>query len=248
MKQEPRELYLDLLMKSVSNLIYGSEPVDPWNDGLFRPDAPAGRDATSPAHTMVGLLRLANVRELTQRVIDEAVPGDLIEAGVWRGGCCILMRGVLAANGVTGRRVFVADSFDGLPPPDAQRHPLDAGATWHTMRALAVPVDQVKCNFNKYGLLDEQVCFVEGWFHETLPELPSGQLALVRLDGDMYGSTIVALEHLYPRLAPGGFVIVDDYGAVAACRAAVTDYRAIQQIAAPIHEIDWTGVWWQKPR
>ena len=163
---------------------------------------------------------------------------------MWRGGCCILLRGVLAANGVTDRRVYVVDSFEGLPPP---RSPQDAGAAWHMMREVAVSVDEVKSNFARYGLLDEQVCFVKGWFHETLPKLAVTSFALIRLDGDMYESTHVALQHLYPRLSPGGFVIVDDYGAVEACRCAVTDFRGAHGIAAPLHEIDWTGVYWRKP-
>jgi predicted O-methyltransferase YrrM len=87
---------------------------------------------------------------------------------------------------------------------------------------------------------------VEGFFQDTLPNLDAGPFAVIRLDGDMYGSTIVALENLYPKLSPGGFVVVDDY-ALPACREAVTDYRSAQGIDAKIEEIDWTGVWWRKP-
>jgi O-methyltransferase len=241
--QPARDLYLDLLLKSVSNLIYGAAPIDPWKDGLFGGASP-GRDPSSPAHSMVGVLRLKSLRELAQAAIDQGVPGDFIETGVWRGGCCILMRGVLAANGVANRRVYVADSFDGLPPPRLQQ---DAGASWHTMRELAIPVEQVKRNFERYDLLDDQVCFIKGWFHETLPRLDEAvRFALIRLDGDMYESTQVALEHLYPRLSPGGFAIIDDYGAVEACRHAVTDYRDACGITSPMKQVDWTGVYWRK--
>jgi O-methyltransferase len=74
--------------------------------------------ADSPHHGR--LRRLENLRELTQRVVDEGVTGDLIETGAWRGGCCILMRGVLKANAIQDRKVYVADSFSGLPPPDPE--------------------------------------------------------------------------------------------------------------------------------
>lgn len=121
MIKDTRDLYLDLLVKTLSNLIYGPAPADPWNDGLFRSDAPPGRDRNSPAHTMVGILRLQNVRELAQRALELGIHGNFIETGVWRGGCSILMRGVLAANGVADRRVFVADSFAGLPPGPLSR-------------------------------------------------------------------------------------------------------------------------------
>jgi len=243
-----RDLYLDLLCKSLSNLIYGPSPTDPWNDGLFRLDAKPGRDRRSPAHTMVGILRLANVRTLAQRAIDLEIPGHFIETGVWRGGCCILMRGVLAANAVSDRIVYVADSFEGLPPPNPRLFPVDAGDTLHTITELAVSLDEVKTNFTRYGLLDENVVFIKGFFSDTLPKLDAGPFALIRLDGDMYESTYVALQCLYPKLSVGGFVIIDDYGAIEHCRKAVTDYRSEFGIDEPLHEIDWTGVWWQKIR
>jgi hypothetical protein len=241
-----RDLYLDLLLKSISNLVYGPPPSDPWNDGLFRQDAKSGRDQQSPAHSMVGLLRLKNVRELAQRAIDDGVPGDFIETGVWRGGCCILMRGVLAANLVSDRKVYVADSFQGVPPPNIALFPQDAESTFHTMGGLAVSVEQVRSNFSRYGLLDDQVVFVEGFFSDTLPRLQSRSFAVIRLDGDMYESTLVALKSLYPQLSPGGFVIIDDYGGIAQCREAVHDFRSANKIEDEIKQIDWTGVWWQR--
>lgn len=248
MEKDTRDLYLDLLIKCLAYLIYGPAPVDPWNDGLFRADARPGRDRNSPAHTMVGILRLQNVRELMQQIIDSKIPGDVIETGVWRGGCCILMRGVLAANAVADRKVYVADSFEGLPPPDIKLFPQDASDRHYTMPELAVSVGEVKENFTRYGLLDEQVVFVKGFFRDTLPKLEAGPFALIRLDGDMYESTYIALQALYPKLSPGGVIIIDDYGAIEQCRQAVTDYREKFDISAPLHQVDWTAVYWQKPR
>jgi hypothetical protein len=86
-----------------------------------------------------------------------------------------------------------------------------------------------------------------GQFSDTLPTLDTGPLALIRLDGDLYESTYVALENLYPKLSPGGFLIVDDYGVFEPCRRAVHDYRSRHEIAAPIHPIDRSGVWWRRP-
>ena len=105
----------------------------------------------------------------------------------------------------------------------------------------------MKTNFARYRLLDDQVVFVKGFFSDTLPKLDAGPFALVRLDGDMYESTFVALEHLYPKLSPGGFLIVDDYGAVGQCEQAVHDYRKREGIDAAIEPVDWTGVFWRKP-
>jgi Macrocin-O-methyltransferase (TylF)/Glycosyl transferase family 2 len=205
-----------------------------------------GLDWPKVAHTMVGLRRLENLRDLAQAAIDTGIPGDFIEAGVWRGGCCILMRGVLKANGITDRKVYAADSFGGLPPP-SPRFSQDAGDDYSQIKALAVSAEEVRSNFARYGLLDDQIVFVEGLFQDTLPALAAGPFALLRIDGDLYESTYVALESLYSKLSPGGFVIIDDYGGMPPCRQAVEDYRAKAGIDAPIVEIDWTGVFWQKP-
>jgi len=194
------------------------------------------------AETMMGLTRLNHLQQCVQTVIRESIPGDLIETGVWRGGGCIFMRGVLAAHGVSDRRVFVADSFKGFPPPEATP---DAGNDTFPPY-LAVSEDQVRENFRRYSLLDEQVVFLTGWFKDTLPTAPVERLAILRLDGDMYGSTMDALTALYPKLSPGGFCIIDDYGAFDVCRQAVRDYRDVNGITAPIETIDWTGAFWRK--
>lgn len=220
---------------------------------LCRPTAHAeqdreeGRDWPLFAQTMVGSKRLAHLRECVETVIDEEIPGDLIETGVWRGGATIMMRGVLHAHGVTDRSVWLADSFTGLPRPRAV-HPADAGSRLHAESHLAISRAEVEGHFRRYGLLDEQVRFVEGLFHQTLPTLAGHQWSLLRLDGDLYGSTMDALTNLYDDLAPGGYVIVDDYGAGDTSRKAVEDFRAARAITAPLQPIDWSGVFWRKGR
>jgi hypothetical protein len=205
-----------------------------------------GRDWPASAETMIGMKRLDNLQTCIERVLQDEIPGDLIETGVWRGGATIFMRGVLAAHGVRDRLVFVADSFEGLPPPDVSRAPADAGDIHWTFANLAVSLDEVKRNFERYGLLDDRVRFLKGWFRDTLPLAPIERLAILRLDGDMYESTMDALDALYPKLSPGGYAIVDDYGAVEGCRRAVHDYRERNGIDEPIEAIDWTGVFWRK--
>jgi hypothetical protein len=244
-----RDLYIDLLVRSVVDAIYGEPMPGPWRVGnkFSRGEPTPGILGPATAHTMVGVDRLCNLRDLVQLAIDESIPGDFIETGVWRGGCCILMRGMLAANGVTVRKVYVADSFDGVPPPKPELYPPDRDNRLYTQRELAIPLDVVKANFERYGLLDEQVVFVEGFFCDTLPALQSGPFALIRLDGDLYESTYLALQYLQPKLSAGGFVIIDDYGVAPECRQAVHEYRALHKIEAPIHQIDRSGVWWRVP-
>ena len=268
-------LYLDLLKRCLTRYEFGEQweqyelprgsvtrslyaplrrLLDSWDLLLVRRkpfDAAArreGRDWPLDAETMIGLKRLDNLQRCVMDVLRRDVPGDLIETGVWRGGASIFMRAVLKMCGDARRRVWVADSFQGLPPPDPERYPADAGDRLWTFAQLAVPLEQVKANFAKYGLLDDQVRFLVGWFKDTLPTVPVDRFAVIRLDGDLYESTMDALTHLYPKLSPGGFVIVDDYGAVPACKAAVEDFRAAHAIAETLESIDWTGVYWQRLR
>jgi O-methyltransferase len=205
----------------------------------------SGADWPVRAHTMIGMKRLDNLQHCVESVIRNGVPGDLIETGVWRGGACIFMRAVLKAYGDPGRKIWVADSFAGLPPPNPEKYRADAGDTLHTYSNLRVSQDEVQENFRRYGLLDERVGFLKGWFKDTLPTAPISQLAVIRLDGDMYESTIQALEALYDKLSPGGFVIVDDYF-LAPCAQAIHDFRDTRGIADRLVDIDGIGSFWQR--
>jgi O-methyltransferase len=134
-----------------------------------------------------------------------------------------------------------------LPEPDIEKYPADAGDPLSRFSSyLGVSLEQVRSNFEKYELLDDRVRFLPGWFRDTLPSAPIECISVLRLDGDMYESTMDALENLYPKLSRGGYLIVDDYGALANCKAAVTDFRSRYGITEPIQEIDWTGIFWKR--
>lgn len=199
------------------------------------------------AHSMIGLKRFDNLQFCVETVIRDGIEGDLIETGVWRGGACIFMRAVLAAHGVENRKVYVADSFEGLPKPDAERFPADKGDTHHIHDFLKVSQEEVENNFSSFGLLDDQVVFLKGWFCDTLPKAPMKKLAVLRLDGDMYGSTMDALKNLYPKLSKGGFCIIDDYH-IAGCKKAVNDFRAENGIHTELKAINlnYAAVYWRK--
>lgn len=262
--------YLDLVVESVNGSLYARPYLAPVPDlgraprrfvGRFLakrggalgrllevPDAAfeLGEDWDGsriyPAHSMIGRARLTNVRESVETIVREDIPGDLIETGVWRGGATIVMRAVLAARGDTNRIVHVADSFEGLPPADET----DDAARLHRDSTLAVSQEEVAEAFRRFGLLDDQVRFVKGWFSDSLPGLRGTPWSLIRLDGDMYDSTRDALVSLYPDLSPGGFLIVDDYGTYESCRRAVDEYRTEHGIAEEIVTIDRHGVYWRK--
>jgi O-methyltransferase len=209
-----------------------------------------GLDWPVEAETMIGMTRLTSLQQCVVTVLTEDDPGDLVECGVWRGGASILMRAVLAAYGDKTRSVWLADSFAGVPPPDAENYKADK-LPWYSMglhrfaSVLAVPQSEVRANFERYGLLDEQVRFLPGWFKDTLHNAPIDRIAVLRLDGDLYESTIQALDGLYPRLSPGGFCIIDDYN-LPYCRQAVADYREKHGISAEIVDIDGSGALWRK--
>jgi hypothetical protein len=207
-----------------------------------------GWDWPSKAFTMVGRKRLRNFRELIERTIHEGVPGDIIETGVWRGGASIMARAVLLAHDVRDRKVIVADSFAGLPPPAADQYPADHDSKLHEFPELAISLEQVQENFRKFDLLDEQVVFLKGWFRDTMPTVANERFSVLRLDGDMYESTIDPLLHLYDRLSIGGWVIVDDYGFVPASKQATHDFLNARGLSPEIHPIDGAGVYFQKDR
>lgn len=250
-----RDLYLTLLKRTLLGLtIQDASNLFPEALGKPSPVARfdqarrvAGADWPTVAHSMIGEARMDNIRRCTEQALQDRVAGDLIETGVWRGGAVIFMRGILKAHGVTDRQVWAADSFRGLPPPDAAKYPQDTGLDAHVYQELAISLDTVKANFERYGLLDSQVRFLEGWFRDTLPAAPIERLAVMRLDGDLYESTMDALSNLYEKLSVGGFVIIDDFN-VPACRAAVHDFRTAHTISDPIEQIDWAGVYWRRTR
>jgi O-methyltransferase len=265
---DTRSMYIDLIKRCVLNIPYVDaelNPIQPYGSlrkailtvfksaniqlahlrrGNYERRI-AGHDFSDIAHSMLSLKRLDNVQMCVETILRDNIAGDLIETGVMRGGTVILMRAILRAYGVRDRTVWAADSFEGLPPPNPKDYPADAGAAWHLRPLTEAGVEHVRRNFERYDLLDDQVKFLPGWFRDTLPKAPIKRLAVLRLDGDLYESTMGALVPLYPKVTSGGFVIVDDYN-LSMCREAVHDYRQRMGINEDIIPIDDAGVYWRK--
>jgi O-methyltransferase len=200
------------------------------------------------AHTMVGLRRLENLEACAARIFADEVPGDFLEAGVCQGGAAIFLRALQVAYGEPERQTWVAYSFQGLPEPE---HPVDVERELDFSEAvqpwLAMSLQAVQDNFRTYDLLSDAVRFVPGWFSDTLPGIEVEQIALLRLDADLYASTRDALLALYDRVSPGGYVVIDDYGAFEACRMAVDEFLAERGVEPELRPIDWSAVYWRKP-
>ena len=194
--------------------------------------------------SMIGRARLDNVQTCLTTALAEGVAGDFVECGVWRGGACAFAKAILVAHG-SDRTVWLADSFEGLAEPEHPADTIDLSAWKYPM--LAVPRARVQALFERLGLMDARVRFLEGWFNQTLAAAPIGAIAVLRLDGDYYDSTMTPLRVLYDRVSPGGFVIADDYGLLEPARRAVDEFRADQGIAARLIDIDGQGHFWRKP-
>lgn len=202
-----------------------------------------GRDLPFLGFTMVGHRRLDNIRACIESVIANNIPGDFVECGVWRGGSSIFAKGVFTAYGVSNRKVWLADSFEGMPVLKLEADKVDSD--YSTQRYFAVSREVVENNFRKFDLLDENVRFVKGWFSESLHMASIEQIAVLRLDADHYSSTMDALNALHGKMSTGGFVIVDDYNSFAGCKAAVTEFRAVRGITSELIGIDDFGVYWR---
>jgi len=228
---DPAAAYLDLLKRALTNFLQEELPHElmPWvewdlyyrmRDSQNNP--PSGMQHGHGLTTLaVGSLDL--VQAAMEQIFAERIPGDILEAGVWRGGLAILMHALLKTHGQASKRLlWAADSYAGIPqvPHDA------AVNTWEDRYAVSKAA--VMENFVRFGLLDDRVMFLEGVFSESLVELPE-RLALVHADGDAYDSTMDILVHSYPRLSLGGYVIIDDFH-LPGCRAAVIEYRRMRNI------------------
>lgn len=248
----PVDLYLDLLAKSLTASIDRPEPDHDNPDAAKFVVSFTMHYIRRNAVTMLPRVRLDNLRKLIEVVLAEGIPGDMIETGVWRGGASIFIRGCLEAMGASDRVTWVADSFEGLPEPDPSRTKefdfFHSPMMQKQYSKLAAGIEEVRKNFENYGLMSENVRFLKGWFKDTLPSAPIERLSIMRLDGDYYESTRDALTALYAKLSPGGFVIIDDYGEDhwTDCRQAVEEFRTAQGISDRVTVVDSSCVFWRK--
>jgi O-methyltransferase len=238
-------LYLDLLEADLTGDLNAERIAMPLPDeGLMAGLREIGRMRIATAMTMIGPVRLRNLRHLCEMALVEEIPGDFMEVGVWRGGAGIYMCGVLRSAGDRERHVLLADSFQGPPLDQIDDLQLEND---RSLEELAVSRGEVEDNFRRYGLLDERVVFVEGWFADTLTDAPTARLALLRIDADTYAGTRDALTALYGRLSNGAFVIIDDLSSPGPARA-VAEFRDRLGITSPMVEVDGSAVWWRTPR
>jgi O-methyltransferase len=203
------------------------------------------------AHTMTSPERLYALIQAVRHVSAAAIPGDVVECGVWRGGSMMAAALTLAECVDTKRDLYLFDTFEGMSAPTT----LDVSADGQKASALlAAPrttdaaspwcyagIDDVRAGMRSTGYPAERVHYVQGRVEDTIPGNAPTQIALLRLDTDWYESTRHELEHLYPLLSPGGVLIIDDYGHWAGCRKAVDEYFDARGIRLLLNRVDYTG-------
>jgi O-methyltransferase len=213
---------------------------------------------------MLPIVRLLDAYEATLTINREGIPGDIVECGVWNGGCIGLMALANKANPGPPRSIQLFDSFEGLPQPSVEdvdvlesfldHHPTEGLHDDSTsLEAIGACVGSSKDSVEQFlvrrlGLSPDELHFHVGWFQDTVPRSVTAikDIGLLRLDGDWYDSTKVCLEGLFDKVVKGGYVIIDDYGTFQGCRKAVDDFFASRGIAPEIHSSDSDCVYFRR--
>lgn len=207
-------------------------------------------------HAQQNYASLSNVYDLTELIENNRLPGAIVECGVWRGGCAAVMAAV-AAKARSHRRIWLFDSFEGMPEASSEDIGEDAQCLSGNLRSgRLVPIgtnvasiDEVRnLLFNTLRLEENNVTIVRGWFQNTVPEYQSriGPIAILRIDGDWYESTRVCIENLYDNVVDGGYVIIDDYGFFPGCKKAVDEFVERRALKARLTAIDYSRVYFKK--
>jgi len=192
-------------------------------------------DPPFPGYTLATVGLLNHLQTILEDVLNNDIPGDFVETGVWRGGQTILMRAVLDAAADATRHVWVCDSFEGVPAPRAggkQDASVDETVEWEPGLYNA-SLETVQSNFRRFGLLDDRVHFVKGHFVTTMRTIEVQRISVLRLDADTWDATMDVLQALYDRVSEGGYIIIDDFHLTGA-RGATLEFRHLQGITDPL--------------
>ena len=206
--------------------------------------------ASVDGYVMTSLERQYALWNAIQYLDQKAVEGAIVECGVWRGGSMMLAARTLLSGESTGRELWLYDTFEGMTEPGEW----DVSANGRRMTDIwersdrpsdelfsRASISEVRENIVGTGYPMEKVTFVQGPVEETIPGQTPDSIALLRLDTDWYESTRHELLHLWPLLAPGGVLLIDDYGAFLGARKAVDEFFADREDAPLLHRIDSSG-------
>jgi O-methyltransferase len=201
-------------------------------------------------YTMTSPERVIGLCDAVRYVVSAGIEGAVVECGVWRGGSSMAAALMLRELGAADRDLYLFDTFEGMSAPSELDRRAGSGVPAAELLATSArqakvwaysPLDEVRANLQSTGYPTERVRFVQGKVEDTIPEHAPDQIAILRLDTDWYESTRHELEHLFPRLAVGGVLIIDDYGAWEGARRAVDEFIAAHKVRILLNRIDETG-------
>ena len=203
-------------------------------------------------YTMTSSERVHQLVSAVRYIVARGIEGDFVECGVWRGGSSMAMALTLSDLGHADRDLYLYDTFEGMSAPTDADIAFDGNPAEKTFRDRQIsndssdwcrsPIDEVEANLAATGYPASKIHFIKGKVEHTIPDqMPPGPVAILRLDTDWYESTRHELQHLYPRLAKGGVLIIDDYGHWAGARKAVDEYFAEQGLNLFLGRIDETA-------
>jgi hypothetical protein len=216
-------------------------------------DEPMRRVVAAVAeYTLTSPERVGALVNATRYVVANRIEGDVVECGVWRGGSAMAVALTLTELGDSSRRLYLYDTYEGMNAPTEHDVAFDgttAAGTFADQRLsddssewCRSPIEEVEANLLRTGYPRDKLRFIKGKVEDTIPrQLPDGPIALLRLDTDWYESTRHELEHLYPRLARGGVLMIDDYGHWAGAKKAVDEYIAEQKLCLLLNRVDYTA-------
>ncbi|MEM9944343.1 MAG: TylF/MycF/NovP-related O-methyltransferase [Planctomycetota bacterium] len=199
--------------------------------------------------TMTSIERVNALVDSVDYIVDHQIPGDIVECGVWRGGSMMVVAKCLAAS-QQFRTIHLYDTFEGMSEPTKEDKDYSGGTAVQQLDADPTksgniwaysPIEEVKNNLTSVNYPNEQLHFIKGKVEETIPGTIPDQISLLRLDTDWYESTYHELVHLFPRLVPGGVLIIDDYGHWQGAKKAVDQYFEEQKLKLFLSRIDYTG-------
>jgi O-methyltransferase len=204
-------------------------------------------DSTFNAYTLVGYKRLQFLEESVKEIAHKKIDGDILEAGLWRGGASIFIKKMMDIVGLNNQ-LYCADSFEGMPKPKLKTDLDSLNGDYSKIDFYTVGLEKVIENFKNFNALDSQVHFVKGWFSETMPLLREKikKISLLRVDCDLYESTLDVLVNMYDKVSEGGFVYIDDYYGWEGCRKAVDEFRLARSIDQALVTVDRDSVYWNK--
>ncbi len=203
---------------------------------------------TERQHTLTTLHRLASTQDAVRYVSHAGVPGAIVECGVWRGGNMAVAARTLLKLGGTERDIYLYDTFEGMTTPTQE----DADYGGQSADVLldqttkgegvwcAASINDVRAVMEATQYPNQRVHFVKGPVEKTIPSVLPDRISVLRLDTDWYSSTLHELIHLFPKLEPGGVLIIDDYGHWQGARQAVDEYFRDHNISQLLIRVDYT--------